>query len=286
MGIKTKMRESIKKTRIFPLIYAIGKSKTFNFFPRILPAMRYYNSKYAKILKWGLSSNEETNYTYDLTDDNLKYLAHTIAIVCNRNFEDIMEFIYEAKQDRELSGYVIDKTKEFRFRRVADLRCDFGRRLGWYAFTRMLKPKIVIETGVDKGLGAILLCSALLKNRDEGHDGKYYGTDINPNAGYLFGGKYQEVGEILYGDSIESLEKLQCQVDLFIHDSEHSPDYEYGEYLAIKDKISSDAIILSDNSHCTSKLADFSKQNNRRFLYFHEVPKDHWYPGGGIGISF
>ena len=94
----------------------------------------------------------------------------------------------------------------------ADLRVDFGRRLGWYAFARTMKPKIIVETGVDKGIGSVLLCSALLKNKEEGFEGRFFGTDINPEAGYLLNGKYAEVGKILYGDSINtfrnSLKKL------------------------------------------------------------------------------
>ena len=71
------------------------------------------------------------------------------------------------------------------------------------------KPKIVVETGIDKGLGSVLLCSALLKNKEDGFEGRYYGTDINPKAGYLLSGKYLKVGEILFGDSITSLKKLE-----------------------------------------------------------------------------
>ena len=99
-------------------------------------------------------------------------------------------------------------------------------------------------------------------------------------------GKYKEVGEILYGDSIESLQNLNVGIDLFINDSDHSADYEYEEYRTVKDKLTSDAIILGDNSHVTNKLCVFSAENDRNFLFFNEVPRDHWYPGGGIGISF
>lgn len=33
-------------------------------------------------------------------------------------------------------------------------------------------------------------------------------------------------------------------------------------------------------------VAIFSRQYGRSFLMFKEQPKDHWYPGAGIGISF
>jgi hypothetical protein len=143
-----------------------------------------------------------------------------------------------------------------------------------------------VETGVDKGLGSVTLCEAILKNRAEGYPGRYFGTDINPEAGYLLDGIYREAGEILYGDSIESLVKLEGKIDLFINDSDHSSTYEYKEYLAILPKLANHSIILGDNSHVTDSLLRFSVEQNRKYLFFKEEPLNHWYPGGGIGISF
>ena len=143
-----------------------------------------------------------------------------------------------------------------------------------------------METGVDKGLGAVVLCSAILKNKEEGFPGKYYGTDINDQAGYLLNDKYKSVGKIIYGDSIISLKNFDKTIDVFINDSDHSGNYEYQEYLTIKNKLSTKAIILGDNSHATDKLLKFSIENERNFILFREEPKNHWYPGAGIGISF
>ena len=99
-------------------------------------------------------------------------------------------------------------------------------------------------------------------------------------------GVYAETGKILYGDSIESLSQLDQKIDLFINDSDHSADYEYREYLTIKDKLAENAVILGDNSHVTDKLVLFSDFTKRNFLFFREEPSNHWYPGAGIGISF
>ena len=75
-------------------------------------------------------------------------------------------------------------------------------------------------------------------------------------------------------------------IDLFINDSDHLASYEYQEYQTIKNKLSPKALILGDNSHVTNKLLKFSIENDRNFVLFREEPKDHWYPGAGIGISF
>ena len=75
-----------------------------------------------------------------------------------------------------------------------------------------------METSVDKGLGACVLTAALIRNSKEGYPGRYYGTEINPEAGYLLQEEYAEFGEILWGDSIESLKKFDKKIDMFIHD--------------------------------------------------------------------
>jgi len=253
---------------------------------RVLYAMSYYNKKYIQILKWGMRSRETANYTYDLTEQNILYLAQTISVVTRIDSKKIIEYINEARNNEQLKEHIISATMKSPHKEYADLRVDFGRRLGWYAFARTLKPKIIVETGVDKGLGSVLLCSALLKNKEEGFNGFFYGTDINPEAGYLLSGKYAEAGKILYGDSIKTLSEFTEKIDLFINDSDHSADYEYREYITIRDKISENAILLGDNSHVSDKLAIFSIETKRNFLFFREEPGGHWYPGAGIGISF
>jgi hypothetical protein len=145
---------------------------------------------------------------------------------------------------------------------------------------------MIVETGVDKGLGSVILCSALMRNAEEGYQGEYLGTDINPRAGLLLRPPYSQFGSISYGDSIESLKKIQKPIDIFINDSDHSAEYEYREYLTVAEKLSPGAFVLGDNSHLTDSLLRFSRERGREFIFFKEEPLDHWYPGGGIGISF
>ncbi len=267
-------------------LYKIRKSRVVNYLPRLRQATRAYNYRYGQILRWSVDSREDTNYTYALTDDSLLYLAHTVAVVSGVSPATVQQYFREAQTDEALRDYVLEKTRTSSYRRVADLRVEFGRRLGWYALVRIMKPGVVIETGVDKGLGAVLLCSALLRNRAEGAPGRYYGTDIAPKAGYLLDGIYKEVGQVLYGDSITSLKAFDKPIDLFINDSDHSATYELEEYKAVLPKLTPTGVLLSDNAHVASSLAQLSLEAGRKFVYYPEVPKDHWYPGAGIGFSF
>jgi hypothetical protein len=249
-------------------------------------ALGYYRAPLSNLLKWIFKSRETSNFTYDLQDLNKRYLAALIAQVVGTTSGVIMAYFEEIETDAGLKQHITEATLRSDRAFMADADVHFARRIGWYAFARALKPRVIVETGVDKGLGSCVLTSALERNAQEGQGGKYFGLDINPRAGYLLSGRYASYGRILYGDAIESLGKIDSGVDLYISDSDHSADYEALEYKAVADKLAPHAIILSDNAHVTDKLLEFSLATDRRFLYFQEKPFNHWYPGASIGISF
>jgi Methyltransferase domain len=248
---------------------------------RFLMAARVVSQPAARVFPWLFSSKEDTNLTYELTELNTLYLAYFLSYATETPLEVVQSYIDEILNDDELKSHIIRLTQSGPYRFYADPRCDFGRRAGWYVLVRTLKPRVVVETGIDKGFGSVVLCAALLRNGC----GSYYGTDINPRAGYLLRGKYAAVGKILYGDSIESLKALPEKIDLFVNDSDHSADYEMREYETITDKLSDHAIVVGDNSHVTKSLVAWSELHGRPFLFWREQPKNHWYPGGGIGLS-
>ncbi len=253
---------------------------------RVKLALTYFVPQLRRLAWWTFASREFTNFTFDITTENCEYLAHMITLVTGVPYSAAMTYLREIREDEDVKRYVIERTQASSLRFSSDPRCEFGRRIGWYAFVRILKPNIVVETGVDKGLGAIVLCAALLRNATEGFAGRYLGTDKNPTAGFLLGQPYSSVGKILYGDSIESLKEIP-EIDLFINDSDHSADYERREYETILAKLpEKGGLILGDNAHCNDVLARFSAEHGRKFVFFHEQPKEHWYPGSGIGISF
>jgi predicted O-methyltransferase YrrM len=256
----------------------------FFFRLKILLKFQYNNCKIG--LKWFVKSRETTNYTYDLENLNKVYLIQFIADITNKKFDEIAKYIKEIENDKYLKKHIIYYTKKHKDRLFADKIPKYSRRIGWYAIIRAIKPKVIIETGVDKGLGACITCAALLKNKKEGKVGHYYGTEIDTSKGYLLQKPYTTVGEILFGDSVKSLKKFNKKIDLFINDSDHSANYEAQEYETIKNKLNKNGIILGDNSLHTDKLFKFSLANKRKFRIFQEKPKDHIYLGESIGVSF
>lgn len=236
--------------------------------------------------RWIFASREITNFTYDLTTMNKKYLASSLSVVSNKPIEKLLEYIKEIDANEELKRFIRKKIKSSFYNFQADQQIYFCRRIGWYVLIRALKPKIVVETGVDKGLGSVIIAEALRKNYLEGYKGWYYGIDNVLSAGYLFDAPYNKFGKILYGDSIKSLKKLSESIDIFINDSDHSANYEAREYEIIRSKLSKDAVLIGDNSHVTDRLYEFSQRTGRQFIFWSEKPKKHWYPGAGMGIAF
>ncbi|MQA59936.1 MAG: class I SAM-dependent methyltransferase [Actinophytocola sp.] len=244
----------------------------------------------AKVLKtsirWLFTSREHTNYTYELTERNRRHLAWYIAAVTGAATHDVRLWFDEVEQDDDLRALLMDGVATGSRRGLADRTVRYGRRIGWYALIRALKPKHVVESGIDKGLGSCLIAAALLQNAAEGHPGRLSALDINPDAGYLIRGDYREVVDVVVGDSLENIPKLRTPVDLFIHDSWHSEEHESAEFSLVEDKLAPSAVLLTDNAAETDVLLRLAEQTGRKFLYFQEEPDRHWHPGDGTGIAW
>jgi predicted O-methyltransferase YrrM len=253
---------------------------------RLAPAAKHLRVQAGHVARWLFRSRETTNFTYDLTDLNKRHLAWFVAHITGKPLAEITQYLHEIEADDTLRNHIAHRVRQSAQTHKADAVMPLGRRAGWYALVRALKPAVVVETGVEKGLGAVVIAAALLRNRQEGHPGTYYGTDIDPRAGFLFTPPYNAVGTILYGDSLQSLQKLDVAIDLFINDSDHSAEYEMREYETVWPKLAARAIVVGDNAHVTDKLPAFAQQHGKRFLFWREAPKNHWYPGSGIGVLF
>jgi hypothetical protein len=276
-------QRSVQRTvRQFILFYRAIRWP-FERWKRLKFAMAYIRPQIDFAKSWAKSDSENSNFLYALTPISRLNLAHTLAAIFNVSPDKVRGLFAEIEEDSVFQNHV-----EQGLKRVIPGASSFsiGRRLGWYVTCRLLKPRTVVETGVDYGLGCCVICAALLRNAKEGQPGTYVGTDIRTEAGELLSSPYSSVGKILYGDSLTSLADLNGPIDVFINDSDHSPNYEAKEYEVIKDKLSPEGVILGDNSHCSPSLANFSEQNGRRFIFFKEEPSQHWYPGAGIGFSF
>ena len=265
------MRARILESKFLPMI-------VFPYRLRLICKFQYESLK--RSLSWLFGSKEFANFTYDLTPKNKSYLACFLANLCGTTAQEISEYFDELESNFGLKDYIQNRLKMHRRGNEIDDQAFYGRRIGWYALVRVLKPMVIVETGTEKGLGSVVLAEALLKNGR----GQLFTIDMEPTAGLLIGDRYKGVMNQIFGDSLQALATFD-RIDLFIHDSDHSAEHEAREFEIIETKLSKQGVVLSDNCHATNELAKWSMRLDKKFFYFAEEPLDHWYPGAGIGIA-
>jgi len=267
--------------RIMVRAPVIGRAAVFLF--RMSLGLRRLAPQASGCLRWLCTSREWTNFTFHVTEHNLREMAEFVHLVTGAPRETARCYLDEGLADTGLRRHVAEVTAAVPFCAFADREARFGRRLGWYALARILKPRVVVESGVDKGLGTCLLAAALLRNEADGSPGKAYALDIEPGAGWLVRPPYSSAVEFRVGDSHATLRQMSEQIDLFVHDSDHSYQHEAGEYRIIQERLSDEAVVVSDNAHKSTALMDFAASVGRDYYFCPERPENEFYPAGGIG---
>jgi predicted O-methyltransferase YrrM len=229
-------------------------------------------------LRYLLRGRELTNFTYPL--ENVDALAGVVAAALGRPRDEVRSLVREAEEDHELR-------RELSARLCAHPEREdephFGRRLGWYAAVRALRPDVIVETGVHDGLGSALLARALERN-GRGH---MLGFDIDPASGWLVPEGLRDRVRLVFGDVRETLEPALAReaVGVFVHDSEHTYEHECWELDVVLRHAAPTVALISDNAHASSALADVCREHGIAYHLFRERPREHFYPGAAVGIG-
>jgi hypothetical protein len=248
---------------------------------RTMIVMRYDARLIGRSINWLLHSRETTNFTYDLDALNRDQLCWFVSAVAEAPIAQVRVWMQELEDDTKLVDHLTSRLSSNPRRRICATEPHWARRFGWYALVRAAQPDHVVETGTHLGLGSSAIAAALLRN---GH-GRLTTIDVDPDAGYLIGEPWASVIDRRTGSSIEVLAGMR-DVDMFLHDSLHTYDYETAELAAVEPNLRADAIILSDNAHDSSALSDWAERTGRHYLFFKEQPLSHWWPGDGIGAAW
>jgi cephalosporin hydroxylase len=147
-----------------------------------------------------------------------------------------------------------------------------------YILLRMLKPKLVVETGVAGGVSTSYILQALADNDcgtlhsidlpDQlhiGQDGKCHGCHGGSKppgqpAGWLVPPVLKKRWQLTLGDTHEVLPRILGslrQIDLFLHDSEHTYETMTFEYECVWNFIQPGGYLVSDDIDCNSAFTDF-----------------------------
>jgi hypothetical protein len=248
---------------------------------RTMAVARYDARVIGRSLDWLVRGRETTNYTYDLDSLNRDQLCWFVSAVSGAEIGQVRAWVRELEDDRELSDQLTRRLSSNPRWRICAKEPHWARRFGWYALVRATQPDQVVETGTHLGLGSCVIAAALLRN---GH-GRLTTIDIDPEAGYLIAEPWAGVIDRCTGSSVDLLATVR-DVDMFLHDSLHTYDYEATELKAVEPNLRPGAIILSDNAHDSAALSDWAERSGRHYLFFKEHPADHWWPGDGIGAAW
>jgi hypothetical protein len=234
-------------------------------------------------VKWLATSREHTNLTLPLDPANEEHLAWFVAHVTAQPVATIHGYLQELRDDAALRDHIRQVTLSSPRRGLADPDARYGRRMGWYALTRALRPARVVESGVDKGLGSVVIAAALGRNAAEGSPGRLTAIDISADAGFLITGRYADLVDRRLGSSLDVLADIG-PVDIFIHDSDHDPAYEQAELDTVEPWMTEPGVLISDNP--SGVLPAYAERTHRQFLFFQERPHYHWAVGEGFGVAW
>lgn len=175
-----------------------------------------------------------------------------------------------------------------------------------YALVVATKPKVVVETGVLHGLTSIFMLQAI-KDNDSG--GKLISIDLpstfeggpankdgysdtlppGESPGWLIPKKLKKSWILKLGASVDVLPSLfntQREIELFVHDSEHTHETMSFEFHSAWAVLSTGGFLVADNIEANTSFFDFCRKVDR-VPYVLPADPDHLgprEPGIRVGV--
>ncbi len=236
----------------------------------------------ATYLKHVFLDPEVDNFTYEL--DNAEELAPFLAGALGVPLPTAEQLLAEAEQDEELHDAL---TRRVRWRFDTKRRLHLGRRVLWYAIVRHVRPKLVVEVGVQEGLGTLVLLRALERNAHEGAPGRLTSIDPLPSAGWLVPERLRAGWTFVNARSEEGLaETLDGQiVDVLLSDSGGDYHRELFELEQAVQHGSPSLVLIAGSGDHTTALPEISAQHGLRYSRFAERPKAHFFRGTATAVA-
>ena len=269
------------------LLLRTGAGRIALVVPRALLAVRAARilPQLGQVLAWTVRSREIVNFSYETTRESQLILAATIAELARCPLAEIVGYVDELAADKQLAAHVIEISRRPGTRWSSDPHFLPGRRLAFYVLARALKPKSVVEAGVDKGLGALLVSRALERNAADGHPGDYLGIEFDAAKPIpLYESWAGKIGAIVRGDSLAVLSGRREPIDLFIHDTLNEAGHLTAQLETVKPLMARDGVAAS--TWTTPELIDHAVRNHLKLLTHQEITVDHWFPGDRVAFLY
>ena len=257
-------------------------------------------SKYLSLIKFSFFQPKhgvELFQTYKQTNNDSKQtvLPHEYSTL---EIEKCLKFIFPSldiqkddlldqtkKLELELQSF-LEKIKKFEFpSKQKPYPTDYSilesSRLFLYALCKIIKPKIIVETGVAYGLGTSYILQALYENKS----GTLYSIDseFRPWESELMIGsaipdELKTHWKFVKGSSTEKLKdvlKSVGKIDIFLHDSMHTYKNMIFEFESAWPYIKNNGFLLSDDILENNSFLEFYTSKNLKPILLSSLDQKH-----------
>jgi hypothetical protein len=266
------------KNSLRQVVYGTPVGRALMIVPRVVSAARSSGQPLLHVLPWAVASREYTNFSYETTDASRAGLCGMVAVIANAEIRTVAPFADELRSNAELAEHVRAEHADSDRKWASDSQFRPGRLMLYYLLIRALKSGFVVEAGVDKGLGAVIICEALRRNAAEGYTGDYLGIESNPlQRSSLYSRFPHKRGEIRHGNSADVIDTIARKIDLFVHETTPDPDHVGAQLAALEGHIAQRGVFASP--WALPQFVEYAARNGKRVLMHKDEPADHWYPG-------
>lgn len=146
---------------------------------------------------------------------------------------------------------------------LAPVKFDAGPNFAsfLYAYVMVFKPRVIIETGVASGITT----NCIMKALENIGCGELHSFDVNPDSENAYQGTGNWNFHILrknYTRHLYSEIRAIRNIDLWIHDSDHSLKWQRMEYYLAKKHLVESGLLVSDDIDTTIAWAKSLKEKN------------------------
>jgi hypothetical protein len=253
--------------------------------PRVARAVRISGQQLLNVLPWAFASREYTNFSYETTWVSQMGLCGMVAVIANTDIQSVAAFADELLSNAELADHVRADHAHSDRKWSSDPQFRPGRQMLHYLIVRALKSGFVVEAGVDKGLGAAIICEALHRNAAEGHPGDYLGIENNPlQRSSIYARFPHKRGEIRHGNSADVIRTIPGKIDLFVHETTTDPVHVSAQLEALQGHMSEHSVFTSP--WLIPQFVEYAARNGKRLLTHKDEPARHWYSGARSLVLF
>ncbi|HEY1689354.1 MAG TPA: class I SAM-dependent methyltransferase [Solirubrobacteraceae bacterium] len=221
------------------------------------------------------------DFSYEL--ENEDELAGFLASALGSDRATVAGYLAEAHEAPSLTTEL-----EARVRLRPDIKrpVQLSMRISWYAVARLLKPRLIVETGIYHGLGSLALLTALERNRAEGSDGRLISFDLDPGTGWMVPEQLRAAWQPVYASTFDALDATLAgeAVDLFIGDTPPEYEIESFEMHGAMRHAAERIVLLCAGGDRTPALPELAGELGAEYHYFRERPRHPVFSGAGIGL--